>query len=126
MAVPALLLTTETRRPERAQARRTDSPPRVGQPTRTASVSGAASAASVLSVRSGRVSETSRSRARDTRHGCATLLVACGVPPRVVMEILGHRQIGLTVNVYTHVSEETRREALGHMDRLLKRRRKTG
>ncbi|CAM5343068.1 Integrase OS=Kitasatospora aureofaciens OX=1894 GN=GCM10010502_07920 PE=4 SV=1 [Kitasatospora aureofaciens] len=41
------------------------------------------------------------------------------------MEILGHSQIAVTMNVYTHVSEETQREALGHMDRLLKRRRKT-
>ncbi|MEY9944708.1 tyrosine recombinase XerC [Kitasatospora sp. GAS1066B] len=61
-------------------------------------------------------------RLHDARHGCATLLVACGVPPRVVMEILGHSQIGLTMNVYTHVAQETQREALGNMDRLLKRR----
>ncbi|MDH6705337.1 integrase [Kitasatospora sp. MAA19] len=61
-------------------------------------------------------------RLHDARHGCATLLVACGVPPRVVMEILGHSQIGLTMNVYTHVTQDTQREALGNMDRLLKRR----
>ncbi|MFD5436626.1 tyrosine-type recombinase/integrase [Kitasatospora sp. NPDC127067] len=66
-----------------------------------------------------------RIRLHDTRHGCATILFAAGVAPRVVMEILGHSQIAVTMNVYTHVSEETRREALGHMDRLLKRRRKT-
>ncbi len=39
------------------------------------------------------------------------------------MEILGHSQIAVTVNVYTHVSDGDRREAMGHMDRLLKRRR---
>ncbi|MFJ1932672.1 tyrosine recombinase XerC [Kitasatospora sp. NPDC088160] len=61
-------------------------------------------------------------RLHDARHGCATLLVACGVAPRVVMEILGHSQIGLTMNVYTHVAQDTQREALGNMDRLLKRR----
>ncbi|MEV0187191.1 site-specific integrase [Kitasatospora purpeofusca] len=59
-------------------------------------------------------------RLHDTRHGCATLLVASGVPARVVMEILGHSQIGLTMNVYTHVAQDTQREALGNMDRLLK------
>ena len=32
-------------------------------------------------------------RLHDTRHGCATLLIAAGVPMRVVMEILGHSQI---------------------------------
>ncbi len=66
-----------------------------------------------------------RIRLHDTRHGCATILFAAGVAPRVVMEILGHSQIAVTMNVYTHVSEETQREALGHMDRLLERRRKT-
>lgn len=64
-----------------------------------------------------------RIRLHDTRHGCATLLFAANVPARVVMEILGHSQIAVTMNVYTHVSDRSRREAMGHMDRLLKRRR---
>lgn len=63
-----------------------------------------------------------RVRLHDARHGCATLLFAAGVPARVVMEILGHSQIAVTMNIYTHVSEETRREAIGHMDRMLRRR----
>ncbi|MFJ5589520.1 site-specific integrase [Streptomyces noursei] len=62
-------------------------------------------------------------RLHDTRHGCASLLFAAGVAPRTVMEILGHSQIAVTMNVYTHVSDDTRREAMSHMDRLLKRRR---
>ncbi len=66
-----------------------------------------------------------RIRLHDTRHGCATLLFAAGVPARVVMEILGHSQIAVTMNIYTHVSDDSRREAMGHMDRLLKRRRAT-
>ncbi|MEK2492400.1 site-specific integrase [Kitasatospora purpeofusca] len=69
--------------------------------------------------------ELPRIRLHDARHGCATILFAAGVAPRVVMEILGHSQIAVTMNVYTHVSEDTRRAALGHMDRLLKRRRPT-
>ncbi|WP_435243536.1 site-specific integrase [Streptomyces cucumeris] len=64
-----------------------------------------------------------RVRLHDTRHGCASLLFAAGVAPRVVMEILGHSQIAVTMNVYTHVNDDSRREAMGHMDRLLKRRR---
>jgi site-specific recombinase XerD len=59
-----------------------------------------------------------------TRHGCATLLIAAGVPMRVVMEILGHSQIAVTMNVYTHVTSDTQRKAMGHMDRLLNRRRR--
>ncbi|MGP4083308.1 tyrosine-type recombinase/integrase [Streptomyces sp. KR55] len=62
-------------------------------------------------------------RLHDTRHGCASLLFAAGVAPRTVMEILGHSQIAVTMNVYTHVSDDSRREAMSHMDRLLKRRR---
>ncbi|MFF7078652.1 tyrosine-type recombinase/integrase [Streptomyces lavendulae] len=61
-------------------------------------------------------------RLHDARHGTATLLTAAGVPPRVVMEILGHSQIAVTMNVYTHVVQDTQREAIGHMDRLLRRR----
>ncbi|GAA3372525.1 hypothetical protein GCM10020367_27780 [Streptomyces sannanensis] len=51
--------------------------------------------------------------------GCATLLTAAGVAPRVIMEILGHSQIGITMDVYTHVVHDTQREAISHMGRLL-------
>ncbi|MEV7251635.1 tyrosine-type recombinase/integrase [Streptomyces cyaneofuscatus] len=61
-------------------------------------------------------------RLHDARHGCATILTAAGVAPRVVMEILGHSQISITMDVYTHVAQDTQREAISHMDRLLKRR----
>jgi integrase len=61
-------------------------------------------------------------RLHDARHGCATLLTAAGVAPRVIMEILGHSQISITMDVYTHVVHDTQREAISHMDRLLKRR----
>ncbi|MFF3977061.1 tyrosine-type recombinase/integrase [Streptomyces sp. NPDC001828] len=61
-------------------------------------------------------------RLHDARHGTATLLTAAGVPPRVVMEILGHSQIAVTMNVYAHVVQDTQREAVGHLDRLLRQR----
>ncbi|SFY47193.1 Tyrosine recombinase XerD [Streptomyces sp. F-1] len=61
-------------------------------------------------------------RLHDTRHGTATLLTAAGAAPRVVMEILGHSQISITMDVYTHVVQDTQREAMSHMDRLLRRR----
>ncbi|MEV7877696.1 tyrosine-type recombinase/integrase [Streptomyces microflavus] len=72
-----------------------------------------------------RVAETAGLRVirlHDARHGCATILTAAGVAPRVVMEILGHSQISITMDVYTHVVQDTQREAISHMDRLLKRR----
>lgn len=59
-----------------------------------------------------------RIRLHDARHGCATLLTAAGVAPRVVMEILGHSQISITMDVHTHVTSDTQREAISHMDRL--------
>jgi len=56
------------------------------------------------------------------RHRTATLLTAAGVVPRVVMEILGHSQISITMDVYTHVVvQDTQREVMSHMDRLLMR-----
>lgn len=48
-------------------------------------------------------------RLHDARHGTATLLIAAGVPPRVVMEILGHSQIDVTMNVHAHVVQDTKR-----------------
>jgi integrase len=50
-------------------------------------------------------------RFHDLRHSCATFLIAQGVHPRVVMEILGHSQISLTMNTYGHVLPETQRAA---------------
>lgn len=61
-------------------------------------------------------------RLHDARNGCATLLTAAGVAPRALMEILGHSQISMTMDVYTHVAQDTQRQAISHMDRLLKRR----
>jgi integrase len=58
-------------------------------------------------------------RFHDLRHTCATLLLVQGVPPRVVMEILGHSQISLTMDTYTHVVPALKREAANRMDALL-------
>jgi integrase len=58
-------------------------------------------------------------RVYDLRHTCATLLLVQGVHPRVVMEILGHSQISLTMNTYTHVVPQLQNQAAGLMDDLL-------
>ena len=57
-------------------------------------------------------------RFHDLRHSCATLLLVQGVSPRVVMDVLGHSQIGLTMNTYAHVIPDMRREAAERMDNL--------
>ncbi len=59
-------------------------------------------------------------RFHDLRHSCATLLLVQGVSPRVVMDVLGHSQIGLTMNTYSHVIPELPREAAERMEDLLK------
>lgn len=58
-------------------------------------------------------------RFHDLRHSCATLLLAQGVSARVVMEILGHSQIAITMNTYTHVIPELRNDAADRMESLL-------
>ena len=49
----------------------------------------------------------------------ATLLLAQGLPARVIMETLGHSQISLTMNTYSHVTAELQRGAADAMDGLL-------
>ena len=61
-------------------------------------------------------------RFHDLRHSCATLLLVQGVSPRVVMDVLGHSQIGLTMNTYSHVIPDLRREAARRMDDLIQDR----
>ncbi len=52
-----------------------------------------------------------RVRVHDLRHTAASLLLEQGVHPRVVMEILGHSQISLTMNTYSHVVPDSVRAA---------------
>ena len=61
-------------------------------------------------------------RLHDLRHSCATMLLSQGVPQRTLMEILGHSQISLTMNTYTHILPEMTRAAVGLMDVVLGRK----
>lgn len=51
------------------------------------------------------------------RHGAATLMLAGGVPMRVIAEQLGHRNPALTARIYAHVIPEAQRTAVGHLPR---------
>jgi integrase len=53
----------------------------------------------------------------DLRHACGTYLIAQGVDPRTVMEILGHSTFRLTMDTYAHVLDEQLDEAAEAMDR---------
>jgi integrase len=60
-----------------------------------------------------------RLRFHDLRHACASLLLAQGAHPRVIMETLGHSRIDLTMNTYAHVIPALRREAATMIDTAL-------
>lgn len=60
--------------------------------------------------------ELANIRFHDLRHSCATVLIAQGVHPRTVMEILGQSQISVTMNIYGHVLPEAQRAAATMMD----------
>ena len=62
-----------------------------------------------------------RLRFHDLRHSCASLLLAQGIPARVVMETLGHSQISLTLNTYSHVMPALQGEAADAIDRVFGR-----
>jgi integrase len=58
-------------------------------------------------------------RIHDLRHTTATLLLTRGVHPRVVMETLGHSQISLTLDTYSHVLPGLQAEAANRMQEAL-------
>ena len=60
-----------------------------------------------------------RIRFHDLRHTCASLLLAQGVPARVVMDVLGHSQLAITMDLYSHVMPTALREAAEAIDRAL-------
>lgn len=58
-------------------------------------------------------------RLYDLRHSCATLLLAAGEHPKVVSERLGHSDITLTLNTYTHVLPDMQQSATEKLEKLL-------
>lgn len=66
-----------------------------------------------------RKAELPKIRFYDLRHSCASLLLAQGVHPRTVMEILGHSNIAVTMNTYSHVFASVHDEAAAAMDKVL-------
>ena len=58
-------------------------------------------------------------RFHDLRHTCATLLLRQGTNPKYVQELLGHADISLTLNVYSHVLPDMGDAAASAMDAAL-------
>lgn len=61
-------------------------------------------------------------RLHDLRHSHATILLAQGVHPKVVQERLGHAQIGMTLDTYSHVVPGLQEAAAGKIDDALYKR----
>lgn len=59
-------------------------------------------------------------RFHDLRHSHASMLLAQGVHPRVMMETLGHSNISVTMDIYAHVMPEAKRDVADRVDLLLR------
>ncbi len=58
-------------------------------------------------------------RLHDLRHSYASAALSAGVHPKVVSERLGHSNIGITLDTYSHVLEGMQQEAADHVAGLL-------
>lgn len=58
-------------------------------------------------------------RYHDLRHTAASLMLSEGISPRTVMEIMGHRNLQVTMLVYGHVNLRHQRIAAATVDRAL-------
>jgi integrase len=60
-----------------------------------------------------------RIRFHDLRHTSATLMLANGEHPKIVQERLGHADISMTLNRYSHVTMDMQRLAADRLDALI-------
>ena len=59
-------------------------------------------------------------RFHDLRHSAATILLSMGVHPKVVQELLGHSNISMTMDIYSHVLPSMQHEAMSKLDNLFR------
>jgi integrase len=57
-----------------------------------------------------------RVRFHDLRHSHATHLLASGVHPKVAQERLGHSNVGITLDLYSHVLPGMQEDAAAKVD----------
>jgi integrase len=63
-----------------------------------------------------RLSHLPRVRFHDLRHSHATQLLASGVHPKIASERLGHASVGITLDLYSHVTDTMQGEAAAKLD----------
>ena len=59
-------------------------------------------------------------RFHDLRHSAATILLGMGVHPKIVQELLGHSNISMTMDIYSHVLPSMQQETMDKLDDLFK------
>ena len=59
-------------------------------------------------------------RFHDMRHTCATLMLSQAVPAKVVQEMLGHANISMTIDTYSHVLPNMQERAAQAIDTVFK------
>jgi hypothetical protein len=60
-------------------------------------------------------------RFRDLRYTFATLQLAAGTNPKIVSEVLGHKDVAITLDRYSHAMPTIQVEATGRLDAILGR-----
>ncbi len=58
-------------------------------------------------------------RFHDLRHSVARLLLSIGTHPKVVQELLGHGQISMTMDTYSHVMPTMQKDTMVKLDSIL-------
>jgi len=58
-------------------------------------------------------------RFHDLRHSAATILLSMEVHPKVVQELLGHNQISMTMDIYSHVLPTMQKDAVSKLNNAL-------
>jgi integrase len=62
-----------------------------------------------------------RMRVHDLRHSAASIMLAMGVNPKLIQQILGHSHLSMTMMKYTHILSSMQKEAAEKIKDLFKR-----
>ena len=60
--------------------------------------------------------ELPRIRFHDLRHTAATVMMGLGVHPKMVQETLGHGNVGITLDIYSHVTPDMQQDAVDKLN----------
>ena len=63
-----------------------------------------------------RLNDLPRVRFHDLRHSHATQLLASGVHRKIASERIGHASVGITLDLYSHVTDTMQGEAAAKLD----------